>query len=78
MSNAKYKFYYVNGATEELETDQPYTDDLKSSLRVKLTHNPTWFKVRDAHINLSNVIKIEVVGNKDKPSLDLSKLKLEN
>ncbi|MCY8938087.1 hypothetical protein [Peribacillus frigoritolerans] len=77
MSNAKYKFYYVNGETEELETNQPYTDDLKSSLRVKLTHNPTWFQVGETHINLTNVIRVEVVGDQDRQRLNLSKLRLK-
>jgi hypothetical protein len=77
MSNAKYKFYYVNGETEELETDRPYTDDLKGSLRRTLVESKSWLKVGDTHINLANVIKVEVVGDKDKPRLDVSGLKLK-
>lgn len=69
MEKAKYKFYYVNGETEELETLRTYNDEAKSELNLKLTHNPTWLSVGGKHINLSNVISIEVVGENEKLTL---------
>lgn len=74
MEKAKYKFYFVNGQIEELETQYEYTDDANGDLRVKLTHNPTWLYVGGKHINLSNVISIEVVGENDKIRLKPIKL----
>lgn len=76
MSNAKYRFYYINGEIEELETENQYNEDARSKLNLKLTHNPTWMYVGGKHINLANVISIEVVGEKEKMELNLN-LKLK-
>ncbi|WP_045518101.1 hypothetical protein [Neobacillus niacini] len=74
MENAKYKLYYVNGETEVLETEDKYINDAKTGLNLKLAHKPTWIRVGGKHINLSNVISIEVVGENEKITLKPIKL----
>ncbi|MFC9601105.1 hypothetical protein ACFY5J_26795 [Peribacillus butanolivorans] len=75
MSNAKYKFYYVNGETEELETNEPYTDEANSILNLQLIQNATWLQAGGKHINLANVISIEFVGDQDKRKLEQIKFR---
>ncbi|MEJ9232268.1 hypothetical protein LAV79_23000 [Peribacillus butanolivorans] len=75
MSNAKYKFYYVNGETEELETNEPYTDEANSILNLQLIQNATWLQAGGKHINLANVISIEYVGDQDKRKLEQIKFR---
>ncbi|MGE7185615.1 hypothetical protein ACQKKK_17050 [Peribacillus sp. NPDC006672] len=64
MSNAKYKFYYVNGETEELETNEQHSDEANSILKLQLIQNATWLQAGGKHINLANVISIEYTGEK--------------
>ncbi|MCO0600059.1 hypothetical protein NGI46_22035 [Peribacillus butanolivorans] len=75
MSNAKYKFYYVNGETEELETNEPYTDEANSILNLQLIQNATWLQAGGKHINLANVISIEFAGDQDKRKLEKIKFR---
>ncbi|MFB7639571.1 hypothetical protein ACWF7H_15890 [Peribacillus butanolivorans] len=75
MSNAKYKFYYVNGDTEELETNEPYTDEANSILNLQLIQNATWLQAGGKHINLANVISIEFAGDQDKRKLEQIKFR---
>ncbi|AXN39660.1 MULTISPECIES: hypothetical protein [Peribacillus] len=75
MSNAKYKFYYVNGETEELETNEPYTDEANSILNLQLIQNATWLQAGGKHINLANVISIEFAGDQDKRKLEQIKFR---
>ncbi|MFF2290519.1 hypothetical protein [Peribacillus butanolivorans] len=75
MSNAKYKFYYVNGETEELETNEPYTDEANSILNLQLIQNATWLQAGGKHINLANVISIEFVGDQEKRKLEQIKFR---
>jgi hypothetical protein len=69
MNKSIYRFYYVNGQTEELETSLKYKDDARSDLRIKLINNPTWISAGGKQINLSNVISVEVVGGNEKMKL---------
>ncbi|AIE60367.1 hypothetical protein [Bacillus methanolicus] len=75
MEKVKYKFYYVNGQTEELETTQYFSEDAIAELRVKLLSNPTWINAGGKLINLSNVISIEVVAENEKQTLKPIKMK---
>ncbi|MFJ7638804.1 hypothetical protein ACQKL0_13705 [Peribacillus sp. NPDC097264] len=69
MSKEKYKFYYVNGVTEELEANEPLTDHA-SIINLQLIQNATWLQVGGKHINLANVISIEFVGEQDRLKQD--------
>lgn len=70
MSKEKYKFYYVNGETEELEANEPLIDQSSSLINLQLIQNATWLQAGGKHINLANVISIEVVGHSDRMKQD--------
>ncbi|MGE7604355.1 hypothetical protein ACQKL5_18045 [Peribacillus sp. NPDC097675] len=72
MSKEKYKFYYVNGVTEELEANEPIMDHA-SIINLQLIQNATWLQVGGKHINLANVISIEIVENPDRVKQDAIK-----
>ncbi|OMP67007.1 hypothetical protein [Domibacillus epiphyticus] len=64
MSNAKFKLYYVNGENEELESQYECNDEARSFLSKRLDSNRTWIYLCRKHINLKNVVHIEVIGEK--------------
>ncbi|GIN86962.1 hypothetical protein J6TS2_33480 [Heyndrickxia sporothermodurans] len=72
MANARYKFHYVNGEKEELETKHRYNTDAKSELATIFHHNKSWISAGGKTINLANVISIEVVGEEEKMTLKLN------
>lgn len=71
MRNARYKFYYVTGETEEVNSGREYNEDARSRLMIALQSNQKWFMVNGKAINTDNVVSVEVVGEKEKMELDI-------
>lgn len=74
--NASYKFHFINGQEEIVESDFEYTEDLMEKVHLITRKEQKWVWIKGKVYNLSNVISIEVVGEKDKPKL--VKIELNN
>ncbi|PKR82576.1 hypothetical protein [Heyndrickxia camelliae] len=72
MTNARFKFHYVSGQTEELDTGHRYNKDARQDLALKFHHNATWISAGGKQINLANVISIEVIGDEEEMSLKVN------
>ncbi|SEB28035.1 hypothetical protein [Paenibacillus sp. 276b] len=72
MSKVKYIFTYINGEKEEFETDYDYKKDARESLRMLNMNKQEWLEYGDNFIHVPNILKIEVVGDKEKMELKLN------
>lgn len=63
MAKLKYRIQYVSGISEELiksfETEEEGRHDLES----KLGNHVKWLSFGDKHVNLDNVLSIEIIEN---------------
>lgn len=71
MSNARYRFHYVTGETEEIDSGREYNEDARQKLIMVVQDNKKWFMVDGKAINMDNVVTAEVVGEKEKMELDI-------
>ncbi|KMZ42041.1 MULTISPECIES: hypothetical protein [Bacillales] len=71
MSNARYRFHYVTGETEEIDSGREYNVDARQKLIMVVQDNKKWFMVDGKAINMNNVVTAEVIGEKEKMELDI-------